>query len=297
MSLKTLRTLRPIIVATHPRSGTHLTIDFIRRHFASTRRRLRPLETPHNLYVSLDRLNQGHHRPITRAEFLRQVCRSPRTLVKTHSFPGFSDVPPEHRDLIEVLMDRAQVLSIVRDGRRVLCSWQAYEHRRVPAAREGFSAFIRTPGWGFDDRPTSWAAHAEAWGTVEGMRRFTFEEIVGDPEAALDALADLLEERPDRRDPLLPPRLGSKRQIRLARLLGRTASTTLPGPPGPPVKKWPEAFADRADRAFFEERAGRELRAFGYEPDDSWVETGRTARAETPRLATASSGWSGSIDR
>jgi len=283
MNLSSIKSLRPIPVATHPRSGTHLTIDFIRRHFASARRRLRPLETPHNLYVSLDRLMVGHHRPMDPDAFVTQLARSPRTLIKTHALPEFDNLRPECRPLLDAILTPTTVIYTVRDGRAVMCSWQAYERTRCHAARESFSAFIRSEGWGFDDRPTSWATHAQRWSERDSTNLFTFEQIVREPEASLNAIAELLGERPDTRHPLLPPRLGSKWKIRWARLIGRTDSTTLPGPPGPRAMKWTDAFASRDDRDFFDDRAGQTLLRFGYEPDRSWVEAGATAATGVPK--------------
>ena len=62
---------RPIVVATHRRSGTHLTIDTLRRNFPECRPRMLPLESLHRSYLNLDRMNKNSEEPITDGEALR----------------------------------------------------------------------------------------------------------------------------------------------------------------------------------------------------------------------------------
>jgi hypothetical protein len=46
-----------LFVVSHPRSGTHLLIDFIRYNFPAFNRRLAPLQSSSNLYVNIDHAN------------------------------------------------------------------------------------------------------------------------------------------------------------------------------------------------------------------------------------------------
>jgi hypothetical protein len=47
----------PLVVATHMRSGTHLTMDFVRRQFLSFRSWKWPVEANDMLYLALDVLS------------------------------------------------------------------------------------------------------------------------------------------------------------------------------------------------------------------------------------------------
>lgn len=73
---------RPIIVATHRRSGTHLTMDTLRRNFPACWPRMLPLENLHNSYLSLDRFETGHFRPISEQEALRILTKAERPTIK-----------------------------------------------------------------------------------------------------------------------------------------------------------------------------------------------------------------------
>jgi len=259
----------PIMIASHRRSGTHLMLDLIRRHFPSSRVRLKPFESTHNLYVNVDRLKHDHHAPLSRDAFIGQIRRCPAMCVKSHAPPGFPEL--DDRDIVESLVN-GRVVHVVRDGRSVLSSWRHYESERVDAAREGMGVFLRSPAFGFPDRPTSWVEHTRAWMAVPGVLRLSFEDVVRDTRAVLERIGSYLGQPPTRKEPLLPPRLGGRAKRFAARLRGVTESTTLPGPATGRVPKWHEALTSRADRAFIEDRAGDLLRELGYTSDASWVD-------------------------
>ena len=266
-----LHGIDPILIASHRRSGTHLMLDLIRRQFPSSRVRLKPLESTHNLYVNVDRLKRDHHAPLSRDAFIDQIHRCQRMCVKTHALPGFTELG--ERDIVDALVS-GTVIHVVRDGRSVITSWRHYESERVDAAREGMSVFLRSPAFGFPDRPTSWAEHTRAWMAIPGVLRLSFEDVINDTRAVLERIGEKLGEQPEMREPLLPPRFGGRAKRLVARLQGVTESTTLPGPATGRVPKWHEALTSRADRAFLDDRAGGLLRELGYTTDAAWIDEG-----------------------
>jgi hypothetical protein len=74
---------RPIIVASHPRSGTHLLIDCLRLNFAECHSWKYPLERINRLYLSWASLC-GEAPHLTDRASARTLARVARPLVKTH---------------------------------------------------------------------------------------------------------------------------------------------------------------------------------------------------------------------
>ena len=79
---------RRVVLATHRRSGTHLTLDLLRRHFPPCRARKWPLEGLDSLYLNLERLIDPRQR-ISEQRALDILGRAPRPIVKTHGLPDF----------------------------------------------------------------------------------------------------------------------------------------------------------------------------------------------------------------
>jgi len=76
--------VRPIIVASHPRSGTHLLIDTLRRQFAKCRSWKWPGERLDRLYCNIDELN-GTRELLHEKKAVDILRRVERPIVKTHS--------------------------------------------------------------------------------------------------------------------------------------------------------------------------------------------------------------------
>jgi hypothetical protein len=258
---------RRLVVATHRRSGTHLTLDLLRRQLPECRARKRLGEGLDALYLNLDRLDLAR-RPLSEDAALELLRRAPRPLVKTHRLP-------EHRRAAEAgcgfrarLLADADVYAVVRDGRDVLCSLHAYVRsydRRAPAS---LSEFLRQERDGVS-RVAAWAREVRETLAEPGIRVLRYEEIVSEPRAVLERLARELGVQPLYAEPLLPRPLHSRWGSRLGRLARNPEATTVPGAGG--VADWHAAFS-RADRAFFHCEAGALLLELGYESSDAWID-------------------------
>jgi hypothetical protein len=260
------KTEAPVLVASHPRSGTHLMIDLLRRQFASCAARVLPGQSFADLYLSLERFQENAHRPITEQRARGIVKRARRPTLKTHMLPSFERVPPAHREFVMGLVGRSDRIYCVRDGRSVMCSYRIFhDHGATP-----MSAFLRERVDGVS-RAARWARHIRAWMAEPGVHLMRYEALVRSPVESVEKLGQILGERPLGRQPTLPPPLRTVSESRLSRLLGRSTSTAIVGKPLPgEAKKWQELF-DESDRRFFHEEAGDLLIELGYEQDDAWV--------------------------
>lgn len=252
--------VRPVVVASHERSGTHLLIDLLRKQFAACATRKRWGEPMDRLYCSVDALSHGTLDAATAKDVLR---RAPRPVIKTHGWPDFfvpgHDFLPD--DWQAWLRDRADVLYMARDGRAVMCSYYLYMQYR-PEARVPLSAFLRQQHSGMS-RVKRWARHVQAWQAAPEAHVVTFERLLRHTSEALSDLEAHLGLEARRTQPLLPARLTSVWHSRFNRLFAtQPESTAIVS--GEDRLRWREAFSP-ADCAFFHEEAGDVLIDLGYE--------------------------------
>lgn len=278
---------RPIVIASHPRSGTHLTIDLLRRQFKACGSWKWPGENPSRLYLSLEALYQSFSRtPISECKALTILRRVSRPLVKTHLvFSEAPTGPTTAKDQlglhwIKWLTKQAVLLYVYRDGRDMMCSLHRWRQRSEPRARVGISDFMRQTQNGMS-RPRFWAHHVRQWLAQPGVVPVRYDHVVRQTDDVLRQLAGVLDLEPRWVEPRLPQRVGGVWQGRLNWLVRmRPPATTMLGRwQGKEPLKWRQAFAE-ADRAFFHQEAGDLLVELGYESSDAWV-TGTYEKATT----------------
>lgn len=269
---------KPVVVASHPRSGTHLTLDLIRRQFSETKSTLRFFETVHHQYLTLDHLAPSSTPHIEEKEARAILARPQRPLIKTHCLPGYRELGAEHQGFVRELLADADLLYLVRDGRDVICSAHLWMSISDPRARCPLNEFIRQEEDG-RSRVKLWADHVRTWLAQPNVHVFRYEDIIKQPTQTLDRLAQVLKLKPLWIEPLLPrPRRYQGRWADyLGRLLRRTESTTIIARPrGQKPQKWRQAFT-REDREFFHQEAGDILIELGYERSEAWVEAASTS--------------------
>jgi hypothetical protein len=256
-----------VVLATHRRSGTHLSIDLLRRHFPACRSRKRWFEGLDSLYLNLDAMAPPRNLPPEHA--LERLLRARRPIVKTHASPCFDGWDAESRDFALGIVARSDVIAVHRDVRDVLASFHHYERSYAPEQRTSLSEFIGQKDGGVS-RPRAWANQVRAWRDA-GAMSIAYEEIIGDPAAALERLATALGMAPRGIEPVLPEALASRWQARWHVAFSRDpGATTVPGATGRPVR-WRDALT-QADRAFIQQESGDLLVELGYEDSDAWVE-------------------------
>jgi len=264
---------RRIVIATHRRSGTHLAIDLLRRHFAACQARKLPGEGLDTLYLNLDRLG-ARRRPIdeTRAEAL--LRRAERPIVKTHELPRHASGRGAHRLFCAAVLAEADLYVVHRDGRDVLCSLFVYTRGHDRSAPDTVSGFLRQRIDG-RSRVRRWAKDVRACLAVPGARPISYEFLVRDPAGAVARFAEELDLVPLPVAPALPRPVRSRWASRLGRVVSiRPEGTGIPGGRwGRRPPDWRRAF-DASDRRFFHDEAGDLLIELGYEDSAAWVDEG-----------------------
>lgn len=266
----------PIIVATHPRSGTHLTIDLLRKQFSACQSWLWFGETLHHLYLDLDHLTRDCAPCKSVLEAKQLLQRTERPVVKTHSLPSLNSFQDQKRQFAQELLDQATIIYVVRDGRDVLCSAHVWMKQNDPGARCTLAAFLRQKDNGMS-RVGRWASHVDTWRAYEDVHVVRFEDIVKDPHTAIGRLGDILGLEPHYERPYLPQKLkcGGRLAAYWRRLTRQFESTAVLGRHnGEEPQDWREAFS-LEDRRFFHQEAGSQLIEMGYVNSDAWVREGK----------------------
>ena len=198
-----------LVVASHPRSGTHLTIDFVRRNFPAFNPWLWAWEPRDRSYLDLDARQPG---------FNRSSC----VVAKTHS------------------LDPAQALPQIAELTRATSIIVLYPYRDFSSTMKSYAEFIgaKQPVFAFTNGPDPFfktadsvaecvVTHAEAW-TRLGAYPLDIARLIANPEQAslaLERLAGMSRACLARR---LPARMPLRRLARLMdRALGRESTEIL----------------------------------------------------------------------
>jgi hypothetical protein len=263
----------PVVVASHPRSGTHLLIDVLRRQFEACATWKWPGERLDRLYCNIDEL--GGKDDILDENTARQILqRADRPPVKTHAWPGYQTTFLEgHHDRlpsgwVQWLEERGTTLYVYRDGRDVLCSYQLFRQKYDPEADCSIGAFLRQEEDG-ENRVRQWARHVRAWRRQPDVHSVQFERLLDAPSVVLTELAEVLGLEPDRRTPILPQPFRTIWESRWARLAQMCPESTaiINGD----RQQWWDGFTEE-DRRFFHREAGGLLVELGYESTDAWAQ-------------------------
>jgi hypothetical protein len=265
---------KPVVVASHPRSGTHLLIDALRLNFPDCRSWKWWGERKDRLYLNLASLSRGEL-VLTERKAIQILRRSRMPLIKTHTTADMShDVVDgaigkgPATDLACWLNQNAVMLYTYRDGRNALCSFYEMERRRISSANVPFSDFIRQCPHGIS-RVREWAQHVRGWMDRADVFCVAMEELLAYPEICLPAIAEKLGLSLDSAGCRLPRRSRNITHGRLQRLLAiRPHSTAILNPGG--ATNWRRFFTPE-DREFFERESSEMLIKLGYAEDRDWT--------------------------
>lgn len=181
---------RHLVVASHQRSGTHLTIDALLNN-------LEPYETYHDL----DHLAPRHPDSVPTEAFEERLRRGPAVL-KTHAHRDLEAYfeTPEATGLARRLLEEHPVVYVHRDGRDVLTSLYYYARENDDLLRSvSFSEFLARPTpLRVDDSvreltPTAyWKRHVEDWLDRDPVHLVSFEAMKDRYEQSLRELASFV---------------------------------------------------------------------------------------------------------
>ena len=183
-----IKSKRPIVVVTHPRSGTHLTIDFMRHHFQGCGGWKLPLEANNLVYLSLDGITLPD--PQLDKKYAVKVLKRAKTpIIKTHSFnPEFDDVGffgQSGRYIAPVIADalrkHARFIYVIRDCRNVMTSFHHWmKGFNVAAQNSTFEEFLVAEPRPNANRIQQWVQHVANWQAFEDILTIRFEDLVSD---------------------------------------------------------------------------------------------------------------------
>jgi len=168
---------QPVVVASHPRSGTHLTLDLLRKQFPACTSYKLPVQPLDRLYLALEALSAPPRRSISEAKALEILRKAPRPLVKTHSDPQFSHLNHRFSEWQQWLQTDATIVYVFRDARATLCSYHLFMQSYDPTARCSLSEFIRKKVNG-ESRVKQWVNHVEQWLCQPNVYPIRFEDII-----------------------------------------------------------------------------------------------------------------------
>jgi hypothetical protein len=258
----------PLVVASHMRSGTHLTIDLLRRNLASASSR----------YLNLDRLmpGEGHGAPLRLADFERELSGlGACPLLKTHTpaATGWFRAADERSLRANALLASSRILYVVRDGRDVLVSLYYYmRHYSEHVREQSFERFLRDrddffqacPGFEGLDRVSAWARHVEGWLAEPRVVVIRYEDLISRREKCLRRALERLElPAPERVEPVPVPAGLPRRLLRrlIAPIFPRRVSTAIRPRRG--VSGDAAGHFTQRDEMLFRERAGAVLERLG----------------------------------
>jgi len=254
----------PIIVASHRRSGTHLTIDLIRRNFPETSIFKLPLEHLDNTYLNLDRLDPAHERSIAESSAIRTLTRAARPLVKTHAHPDFSNIRCVAPSLLSMILDNAKIIYVHRDIRDVMRS--LYLYRLDYYSAKGVSPTDFLHGNHCEGNPIEiWVDHVCSWLESSPDMVLSFDDIIRFPRRIVDQISDRLSLKSELAEPLLPLPIKNRFEARLLRILpGRPRATTVFGSASPNSSEAKQRLFNEEDNNYIISKAEGMMKELGY---------------------------------
>lgn len=262
----------PVLVASHPRSGTHLVIDTIRRQVPGMRN-WRPWGLPlDHLYLNLER-TCSDNRHFDDALARRILARPRRGILKTHFLADLSEswIAEESGPLAprwRALAEAARAIYINRHPLKVMASYHQFLAGIDPhIATLGFRAFLESPHWtGTTDRLGWWQQHATGWLNRPNTHVLHYEGLMRDPAKALAGVGAFLGETIKNRQPYLPPMVTTVNRTRMDRLLRLSPDSTaiVADSKRFPAPDWRSALGS-TELDWIEGRCGALLHRLGYD--------------------------------
>lgn len=262
---------RPILIASHPRSGTHLMLDLMRRQFPDTRSwRLwgKPLD---HLYLNIERTTSDH-RHFGKALTARVLERPRRALIKTHYLADFSAswVEEETGPLpapVKEAVKNASKIYVHRDPRDVMVSYMQFlSGFRPDIAAMDLMGFMKAPHWaGRTDMLGWWVEHVRSWQDMDGVLMVSYRDLIKAPQATVKMIATHTDCKPLMQTPILPPKVTSISRTRADRLLKLAPSSTaiIADKDKFPPYDWKKTMTN-SDHEWLESRAKSIMTTLGY---------------------------------
>nr|WP_277816490.1 sulfotransferase domain-containing protein [Mariprofundus sp. KV] len=221
---------RPVIVASHPRSGTHLTMDLLRRQFSACEVNKRLFSFRDTPYINLDEFLSKNTKVDSRE--VKWFNRAKIPIIKTHRLPSFDEpfqylnpIPESRAELSKYLEQHAFKIFVHRNIKSTMVSLYYF----VPESDRGGSIheFIRqVRGKRQLSRIGFWAYQMARWLERDDVLSLDYDELLKSPERFLPSIGSFINQRPLLRMPLLPEAPKSLLSRRGAMFFSRKPTST-----------------------------------------------------------------------
>jgi hypothetical protein len=226
--------MQPIVVISHPRSGTHLTIDLLRRQFVGCSAWKWPGERNDRLYCNIDELQQVGGE-LSDKVALRILGRSPRPIIKSHCYGEFDEPFFPDRTPLDLsghwgeIFDHSKFIYVWRDPVKVLESLFVFSKASglVPKAMTK-TEFLQSPNVHGVTRVQQWKNHVGGWCDREGILVICYDDLLDSSREILQKLSGHIEAEPLCVEPYLAAPFKGVFGSRFSRLfLTRPGSTAI----------------------------------------------------------------------
>jgi len=254
---------KPICVVSHPRSGTHLMIDFIRRHFPQTTDWKLPLQDSRVLILDV---GQIWKKETTLEKSLNKLKSIEYPIIKMHGF-DYPLLAKNHKDWLAYLEQEAILFYIVRDVRPMMCSYHEYAKSFWEPARVPIKEFIRQNEKHAPLPQTSrikyWADEVVEWVNKPRVQLIKYEDIIKNSAETISKIASHSGLSPSIKTPHLPPKIHNRWHDYFNRYISIQPTTT-----SVVIKtktpKWNEVMDDE-DIAFIKAEGAEALKLLDYD--------------------------------
>ena len=220
---------KKVIVASHRRSGTHLTIDAIQNNF-----NVFQANPPIN-DLTLDNLSRHLvHSELCCDEIQRRI-EGASCVMKTHAhgkISAFFQGDLDLREFVSNLFAQSKIIYVLRDGRDVMVSQYFYQQCFDERTKEiSFSQYLREEN-NFDretydgalNRVQYWVFHLNSWISNENCLKISFDDLEKRYRATLQKVSEFIDEPLNR--PISDNRMSTNR---LAKSFSNFKRKLLPG--------------------------------------------------------------------
>lgn len=258
--------MNPIVVKSHPRSGTHLCIDTLRRQFRSCRIYNDPFKRLDNLYFSIEELldpKANNQFVYEKGIKIIQSCEMP--IIKYHCYSE-KTILSKHPFWADIINDSKQIY-VYRNFYHVICSTYVYMQTFENIGKGvSLSNFIRQPFAQSDNRVQFWVDELKNEISKDSTNLcLKYEDFIAEPQDILLKLSNLLGREPEKISPVLPPKTNSRLRMKFNEYFH-------PNPPNTAIlAEWngkskliPRDEFTHEDLSFIENIAGPMLTALGY---------------------------------
>ncbi|MEJ2367692.1 MAG: hypothetical protein P8Z49_04940 [Acidobacteriota bacterium] len=235
---------RAVVVASFPRSGTHLTIDTLRANFETLNISKLPLQRTDRTFVNIDHVAPDSTPRVSSSTMIKRLSGKRGVLIKTHSKPGLW----EEGEILSTLMQKAgrspTFIYVLRHPIKVMLSAWEYVRLWDKDAPRTFANFIHNyPSSAlipWESRPypmmEGWARHLIEWTSKEEVLVVNSETLSRNPSRILHQISDKIGvPLPRTFEATLPPLPEGLLGRLWRRLSPRPTSTAVLGLPRPAV--------------------------------------------------------------